>query len=279
LGPVAISSNANTLAVAQFSILCMGMVFLEWRHLQRQQPLAAGVCWALAMIKPQIALFHGTPLLLGERHKKGLGAGLLCLALLSGLGFLYTGLSPLVYGQRFFRLLGKVQDDAGWNVGLQLSHWGAAVGFGLATALLASTMVWWRNPTVRQWARVARIRLVEPERWIAQAGLFSLLGWFTFYHRSTDHIMLAPALLAMADLSWRGRRCGMAGLTFLLGLSLWTPARIVQVSPILSLAQSGIWWLCTLVLATACLRAGEKTPVTRPDGPQNPLGAVLGSQA
>lgn len=92
---------------------------------------------------------------------------------------------------------------------------------------------------------------MDPERWMIQAGLCSLLGYLAVYHRSTDHIMLAPALLAMADLSWRGRRLGVTALSLLLGASLWTPGRLILVSPILPLAQTGIWVLSALVLAAA----------------------------
>jgi hypothetical protein len=84
-----------------------------------------------------------------------------------------------------------------------------------------------------------------------QAGLCSLLGYLGFYHRSTDHIMLAPALLAMADLSWRERRMGVAVLSALLGVSLWTPARLILVSPVLPVLQGLAWFLSALVLAVA----------------------------
>ncbi|MFM1800360.1 MAG: hypothetical protein RLZZ117_2638 [Cyanobacteriota bacterium] len=251
LAPLAISGNANALAVAQFSIICMGLVFLEWQHLLQRQPRAAGLCWALAMIKPQIALLHGTPLAFQRGQKGGLWAGLLALALLSVVALLATGLSPLTYSKRFFLLMGKVQDDSGWNLTLQLSQGGWGLWLGVGASLLALLIVLGRRSVLRPWTTAALRRLGDPQRWMIQAGLCSLLGYLGFYHRSTDHIMLAPALLAMADLSWRERRMGVAVLSALLGVSLWTPARLILVSPVLPVLQGLAWFLSALVLAVA----------------------------
>ncbi len=254
LGPVAISGNANALAVAQFSILCMGLVVLEWRHLRKRQPLAAGLYWALAMIKPQIALLHGAPLLLDRHRRRGLGAGLVVLALLSSFALVSTGFSPLTYGERFFRLLGKVQDDAGWNLAWHVSRGGSGLWLVLAGTLLTSFLLLWRSSPLRRWVRPALSHPEDPQRWMSQAGLCGLLGYLMFYHRSTDQIMLAPALLAMADLSWRNRRLGDVVLTALLGATLWAPGRIFLVSPVLPALQAVILCLCAALLAVACLR-------------------------
>lgn len=253
LGPVAIAGNANALAVAQFSILCMGLIFLEWRLLRRQQPLAAGLCWALAMIKPQIALLHGAAFLWGPRTRRGLGAGLLVLALLSSLALLHTRLSPLTYGQRFIRLLNLVQDDSGWNLSWQLSRWGPTLPIVLGLSGLSVLVLLWSWPPKRQWWIGVRASLQDPDRRMIQAGICSLVGFLGFYHRSTDNIMLAPALLAMADLCWRWRRLGITALTVLLGASLWIPSRFFLTSPLLPIAQKGIWCLCLMVLAMSCL--------------------------
>jgi GT2 family glycosyltransferase len=257
LGPLAIGGNANALAVAQFSILCIGLVFLEWRKMRAQQPLAAGFCWALAMIKPQIALFHGAPFLFNKRMRAGLWSGLLSLVLLSAFALWYTHVNPLTYRGPFFKLLAKVQDDAGWNLSLQLSQGGATLWIGVGLALLL--LAFWFNKRQRSKQpglasgshepREPSEASEPPDRWMIQAGFASLLGFLAFYHRSTDHIMLAPTFLAMADQSFRGRRLGVAVLTALLGASLWTPARFVMLSPMLPLFQMVVWWLCAVVLA------------------------------
>jgi hypothetical protein len=255
LGTLAISGNANALAVAQFSIACMGLVFLEWGHLRQQRFRAAGLFWALAMIKPQIALLHGTPLLGHKGNRGGLWSGLLALALLSGIAFLQTGLSPLIYVQRFPRLLKMVQDDSGWNLSLQLTQAGLGLWLGLGATLLAVVIA------LRLWYPVmpmtvsSRTCPQDPQRWMLQAGLCGVLGYFAFYHRSTDHIMFAPALLAMAELSWRTRQLGIVLTTLLLGASLWIPGRVILGWPILGGVQLGIWVLCVPIMALALICA------------------------
>jgi hypothetical protein len=46
----------NALAQGQFSILCMGLIVGQLVLLENGRHLGAGICWALATIKPQIAL-------------------------------------------------------------------------------------------------------------------------------------------------------------------------------------------------------------------------------
>ena len=58
------------MTLGQFSAACVGLVTLQWLLLQRQKPLLAGLCWALAMIKPQIAVPFVLPLLL-PHYRKG----------------------------------------------------------------------------------------------------------------------------------------------------------------------------------------------------------------
>ena len=75
LTPVAIVGNGTSLALGQFSLICMGLISLQWILLARRRSSSAGVCWALAMLKPQIALpfvIH----LLRRRHWAGLAAGI-----------------------------------------------------------------------------------------------------------------------------------------------------------------------------------------------------------
>ncbi|MBM5816193.1 MAG: glycosyltransferase [Cyanobacteria bacterium K_Offshore_surface_m2_239] len=270
LAPIAISGNSNALAVAQFSILCMGLVFMEWRQLSRQRPLAAGVSWALAMIKPQISLLHVTPLVLNKSQRKGLWSGLLTLALLSVVAMLHTRLSPFVYGLRFFRVLGKVQDDSGWNLSLQLSHWGAPTWAILVGASLGGTLLWRSWLDWRRQSPTASVPEIAQDRWMILAGLCSLLGYLGFYHRSTDLIMLAPALLALADLSWRWRRLGITSLTLLMGTTVWTPARLLHVSPVLHAMQHWIWWGSALVLAMSFVLPLSPAPKFK----QNPASRV-----
>jgi hypothetical protein len=260
MGPLAFNGNVEGLVMAQFSFLVTALILLEWTFLQQQRPIAAGICWAFAMLKPQISLFHVSPLLANKTTRKGLWISLLFLSLLSTAALIHTQLNPLVYGQRFLRLLGKVQDDAGWNLLLQLSQLSPPVWVLLAAiASLAIVMVPRWLPLRRCLVEARQIHN-DQSLWMLHAGLCSLVGFVVFYHRSSDNIMLAPTLIALADLSWRGSGMGSSLLTLLLGATLWAPTGLLLAFPALSLAQLVIWGLCAVVLSRAMLQARRSAP-------------------
>ena len=96
LAPVTIGDNSNGQYHDQFSILCMGLISLQWWLLERQRPLPAGFCWALAMLKPQIAAGFALPLL-RRGNRRGLLLGLAVLLVLAGVALAYTQVSPIRY--------------------------------------------------------------------------------------------------------------------------------------------------------------------------------------
>ncbi len=90
----AISGNCSAIALGQFSILCAGLLAGQVLAMRSNRPLLAGICWAFAMIKPQIALPFALLFLL-ERQWRGLIAGAAFLAILSAGAFWWTSVSPL----------------------------------------------------------------------------------------------------------------------------------------------------------------------------------------
>jgi hypothetical protein len=63
LTPLAINGNNYCLAAGQFSILCMGLISMQLWHLRSRRTVPAGLYWAVAMLKPQLALPFALPLL------------------------------------------------------------------------------------------------------------------------------------------------------------------------------------------------------------------------
>ncbi|MEB3260291.1 MAG: glycosyltransferase [Cyanobacteriota bacterium] len=269
LGPIAISGNANALAIAQFSILCVGLLFLQWKYLIRQQPKAAGIAWSLAMIKPQISILHLTPFVFQRRQRRGFWTGLLILSLLSFIAVYHTRINVGFYGQRFLRLLFKVQDDSGWNLSLQLSQTKGVAWLIVAAGIIIMLMALKHSRRLASW-RGWRLTRVSAEGWMVQAGALSLAGFLGFYHRSTDNIMLAPALLAMADMSWRQRRLGITALTLLFGSILWIPGRLFLIFTPLQQIQYATCGLCLAVLIIRCWSFRE-SQVTSDQGPDLPM--------
>ena len=68
--PLTIRGLNLCLTLGQFSAACVGLLTLQWLLLQRQKPLPVGLCWALAMIIPQIAVTFALPLLLPKYRKE-----------------------------------------------------------------------------------------------------------------------------------------------------------------------------------------------------------------
>lgn len=137
LAPVAIAGNSNCLGHPQFSMLCMGFISLQWWLQKRGFPFAAGLCWALAMLKPQIAApFALTLLLPGQR--RGLAVGLMLLTALTAVALLHTQTSPIAFAASWLKVLPHFvgsghQNLLGWVMTLNPSGSSLTLGF---TALI-----------------------------------------------------------------------------------------------------------------------------------------------
>jgi hypothetical protein len=239
---LAIAHNSSALAFGQFSIVCMGLLALQLHCLRRGGNLAAGFCWALAMIKPQIAIAFALPFLL-ERRWHGLVFGLALLAALSAFTCYYTRVSPLavfdywVVRESFEFIVGG--GSRGSSIGGLFAAWGAnprwALGFSALVAMSAiATLLWWaRNRSVSLLTLVA---------------VCAIVGRVFIPHRAYDNIMLFPALLALLVLAFERptlSRCVWAGL---FGISVWLPWTSLVRAIWLDAALLAFWFVAALVL-------------------------------
>lgn len=62
-----------------YSVMILALLILGAMALRRDRQVLAGVCWAVTMIKPQLAILFVWPLLIGRKIKVILVAALLCL--------------------------------------------------------------------------------------------------------------------------------------------------------------------------------------------------------
>lgn len=74
LAAAGITINRSTIAQGQFAIICMGFITLQIVLLQRNRPLLAGACWAMAMLKPHVGVAFAALFLL-NRQWRGLAFG------------------------------------------------------------------------------------------------------------------------------------------------------------------------------------------------------------
>lgn len=273
LAPLAINGNSTCLQQGQFSILCMGLISLQWLLLLRQRPMPAGVCWALAMVKPQIGWSFALPFLC-RAQKKGLlfGLGLLCL--FTAFALFHTQVGLLRYLGSWARILPYFMGSASLNAAaglFSLLQQLSALWLWLFTAIGIMSMIllaW----AVGRWHSFSFM----PKNWLSRtdplllAGLCAVLAQLSFYHRHYDNIILFPALLAALRLPFQRPRVLELGLAVMMALSLWTPQRLMDALPGSAPAQTLIWLLVGADLLRELLV--QPSPPKLPIAARNPSG-------
>jgi len=259
--------NGSGLAQGQFSILCMGLISLQWILIARRRPLSAGVCWALAMLKPQIALTFVLPLL-RRRHWSGLVAGTGLLLALSGVALLHTRTDAGALMISWFRVLPSFISESHSNsmdLLFSVKPEQRVPIFGAIAMLLITITV------LLAWlSRVFAFRPIPMRAWqilnnhpLELAGICGLVGLLSFYHRAYDNIMLFPALLAAWRASLSQPRWSTLMITVLMTLSSWSPDGLAIAVPAIRALNVLIWslgsiWLLWRILASS--RPGTKAP-------------------
>jgi hypothetical protein len=261
--PLALNGVPHSLANLQFSMICTGLLLLQEELLERRRPWAAGLCWALAMLKPQIALPFA--LLFAWRSQwRGLMAGSGVLLGLSLFCAGWTGVPLLQIAQYWLR--GKMFDFARGN--LQLLHF-------------PGTLLSRINPNLVQWGLLAFVIALMLalsllfKRWSGKVdmlnltGFCSVVGALAFYHRAYDYVMLFPALIALLRLALlpQGRAWPWISLLAIANaFVLWLPNN-VSLPLALRPLQSLIWSVGGLWLLRHTLRPADgATPAAAPAG-------------
>lgn len=239
---LAIAHNSSVIAIGQFSIISMGLIILQLDCLRRGKVMTAGLCWAFAMIKPQIAIAFLLPFLL-RRRWRGLVFGLLVLAALSAFTCFHTRVSPLAVIEHWV-----LHDDlrfiaAGKNGGSSSSAIFASSGvdprLALWLSLLAAASI-----CAAAWIRARRGSMSL----VTLAAVCAIVGRVFLPHRSYDNIMLFPALIALLAFALDRpslSRCAWAGL---FGISLWLPWTSLLRSIWLDFALLLFWGTALIVL-------------------------------
>ncbi|WP_315859132.1 glycosyltransferase family 87 protein [Cyanobium sp. Cruz-8D1] len=247
LAPVAIGGNSNCLYHGQFSILCMGLISLQWWLLERQRPLPAGISWALAMLKPQIAAAFALPLL-QRGNRRGLLLGLAVLLVLSGIALAYTHVSPIRYVSLWLvpSSLSFVRAGNTNLMGL-LGPW---VGAILTLTLLLGGLFLARKTAKgrHQQGSMAAPRRVDPGTMLRLQGLCAVLGALAAYHLNYDNIMLFPAQLAILSLALRHPGIWIGALAVAMQVSLWIPVHLTADRFLPQTLSAAIWFSVGLTL-------------------------------
>jgi hypothetical protein len=249
LAPVAIGGNSNCLYHGQFSMLCMGLISLQWLLLDRQRPLAAGLCWALAMLKPQIGAAFALPLL-QRGYRRGLVLGTSLLLVMSAAALAFTHTSPLRY-LAFWLKPGRLAFVRGGTVNLMalLGAWGG--GLMAVVVVLGGFWVLRRRqrslPGEGEGCSTPQV-VARPAISLRLQGICAVLGALGAYHLNYDNIMLFPALLAILALALRHPTPWNRALAAAMAGSLWFPVHLTadKTGPLTLIAA--IWLAVGLTL-------------------------------
>lgn len=238
LSGAAIAGNGTALAVGQFSILCVGLIVQQIIYLERGRSLAAGVCWALAMIKPQIAL----PFLLlfpMLRQTSGGLCGAIVLVALTGAACAWTGVAPSALFDHWARgmSLRFIEDGGGIGPGslargIGVDHRTVQVA---AVALLAALFV----------PALVYLRRLGCAAVLPVAALCSVCGMLCFYHRHYDHIMLFPLVLTSLRSAAATQKSLPVAAALLTVVSLAIPTRFIAGFPGHAGVQAALWVAAT----------------------------------
>jgi hypothetical protein len=258
----AIAGNGSALALGQFSIICVGLLVAQFSLLERGRSGAAGCCWALAMLKPQIALAFAA-LFFVRRHWHGLLVGGMILVAASAAACWWTEVSPLdvlrnslLRSSFSFAADGNVAGAAhlaAWlGIDASLVQWTALAAL---VALIAGIGLWLRRLST------------EPDL-LDLAGICGVLGALLVYHRHYDNVMLAFTLLAAIRAAASGPSTTWTAAVIAMGGSLWIPQRFFEQLPGHQCYRPIIWsaTAALLALSMARRRGGPSTS----GGPRGP---------
>lgn len=223
IGP-AISGNCSAVALGQFSILCAGFLAAQILAIRANRPWLAGIFWAFAMIKPQIAFPFGLLFLI-----RGQWTGILSgTAILSGLTLLALSWTGWSLSEYLIHSIGT--ESLSFIKQGHFFMWDALPISPRAITLSGLAVVFASG----LWLLVRHGGL-QPEKLLPLSGMSAALGWVLFYHRQYDNQMLFPLMLAVAAYTLRVPKLWNFILAGLLAATLYLPASLVAHNSVLSL--------------------------------------------
>lgn len=229
-----ISGNKGVFGLGQFSIICVALIVLQMAFIARDRPFAAGLCWALAMLKPHIALPFAA-LFIVRRQTPGLVAALALLAVLSWIACAWTGVGVVELVQHWIADKSLQFTRRGLSVGpgalaeaLGLDHRVVvAVVFGMLLAAIAAVSLF--------------LRRYGPEVILPLAGLCGGVGMLGVYHWLYDQIMLLPTLLATIVAAAATRRPVAIAVAAATLVSLTVPTQFLEGRRLPEAIAAAVW--------------------------------------
>jgi hypothetical protein len=241
--PFAFAGNCSALALGQFTIIAIGFLLLQMLLLQRDRSGLAGLCWACAMIKPQIALPFAVLFLIKPQWRGMITGGATLLAL-TAFALWWTQVDPRnfwMHGVVGHRL--KFVETTGYGAGLwigalnvnpqraTLLGLGLVAGFGLALLF----------------ARVRGKFTLE-----TAAAVAAVLAMTLFYHRHYDSLLYVFLLLPLVALAFERKTLLAFAAPALLALTVYVHPGLIDRLDRLDRISPAIDWLTLVAPIAAC---------------------------
>ena len=259
LAAAGITVNRSTLAQGQFAIICMGFIALQVMLLQRGRPMLAGVCWAIAMLKPHVGIAFAALFIL-NRQWRGLACGVAILVALAASGLWWTDVSPTGLAAQWLspRAMRFTSEPTGFGPG-RIAEWTGwshrnvqyAMFGGVAAASAAAAIA------------LRRVRIGDL---LIPAAICATAGRLCFYHRPYDQVMLFPLLLGCLHVALRVRTFAGIAVASGVALTLWVPLRAQLLLPYAEDIQAVMWALAAAYLLAqlvGSLRTTQDQPCIR----------------
>ena len=248
----AFASNSFVMQASQFSIICVGLILQQMLFLEHRRGVLAGVCWSLAMLKPQIALPFAMLFLL-EKQWRGLLVGCTILGALSLFACWWTEVPP-----------SRVIDH--WLLGMSMKFSGGTshgVGAIASTYDLNHRVVQWTALLLMGGLGIAGWWLLQRRKYhidiLPAAGICGVVGEVLLYHHRYDQIMLFPALLALMVWAARKPTPPRILMALLMAGTVWAPMRVIAMLPAEEASLKVVWILAACVLMAAAVTSRQAT--------------------
>jgi hypothetical protein len=236
---IALFAHYRTLQVGQYGILVNALLIGVYWLTERRKPVAAGIVFGLAAIKPQISALFGL-IFLVRRQWKAVAAATAYVVLASLVTWAMTKTNPVEMLRQMYALAQGWTDHPDPRIKEQ--H---PIGVSSLLSLLLELHV--DRKIATPFAAITGLTLSGVFMWLwrnsSTLTLFAIaatVGRLWSYHLAYDDVMLVFLIVALGKLVITHRAAGPIVAFCVVGLSLWAPKPIGYTLP-LELAQMGSW--------------------------------------
>jgi hypothetical protein len=245
---VAVFGNYRAFQVGQYGILVNALLIGVYWLVQQRRPIASGLLFGLAMLKPHISLLFGI-IFLVRRQWRAVAAATAYVALASLFAWVMTKTNPIEMLKQMYALTQRWAYHPNPHI-----HELHTIGRNSLASLLLD--LGWDRRAVTPLAAITGLIVASVLMWLwrnsSTLTLFAIaatIGRLWSYHHLYDEVMLIFLIVALGKLVMTHRSIGTVLAFCLVGLTLWTPFPIQLPMPVQSAIMSS--WLFGLAILLA----------------------------